>query len=358
VLAEVDTVSAARAALAGGADGLVVLGVDVESIVAAMRAGADDPVVVLAVDPERREIAGADAVLGPSGRGRVVESPAQGRAAFAAGADLVVYDLAAAVDRLVAEIPTALPAPSLAPVVEPGGRIPAVLLSGMLGDASLWDGFAGLLSDAILPRPARIDRDDSVAQLAASVLAEAPPRFVLVGHSLGGIVALEMVQQAPQRVAGLVLVCTSARGPSEAQLQYWAGLRARTENGGFEAVAAELARATVAADRRDDARLIAENERMAQTVGAEGFLCQLAAQTTRPDSLASLGAMAMPVLVVSGGRDDICPPHLQRELADGCPTAESVTVDDAGHMLPLERPKELAALFREWLTRSGLGNRQ
>jgi pimeloyl-ACP methyl ester carboxylesterase len=183
------------------------------------------------------------------------------------------------------------------------------------------------------------------------VLAEGPPLFVLAGHSLGGIVALEVVRQAPERVAGLVLLCSSARGPSQAQLAAWAQLRQRSEDGEFAVVAAELARATIATDRRHDATLVAHNEQMAWTVGCAGFLRQLSAQATRPDSRSSLAAISVPVLVLSGGRDEVCPPPLQRELAEACPTAELITVEDGGHMLPLERPEEVAVELRRWLQR-------
>jgi pimeloyl-ACP methyl ester carboxylesterase len=54
----------------------------------------------------------------------------------------------------------------------------------------------------------------------------------------------------------------------------------------------------------------------------------------------------------------VCPPHLQRELAERCPTAEWGTVEDGGHMLPLERPAEVAAALRDWMLRCGLARSQ
>jgi pimeloyl-ACP methyl ester carboxylesterase len=115
-----------------------------------------------------------------------------------------------------------------------------------------------------------------------------------------------------------------------------------------------MARATVPAERWEDADLLARNERMAWTVGEGGLLRQLAAQTTRPDSLGSLAAIRVPVLVLSGGRDEVCPPHLQQELVDRCPHAELATVESGGHMLPLECPDQVAAAVRGWLVRSGI----
>jgi len=227
-----------------------------------------------------------------------------------------------------------------------------VLLSGMLGDASLWDGVAARIGARVLPWAARIDLDDSVPAMAASVLAQAPPRFALGGHSLGAIVALEVLRQEPGRVTRLALVNASARGPAAAQQHAWARLRQRTAAGEFDQVAAELARSALAAPRRGDEAAVAAGVRMAHSVGAAGFLRQLAAQSARPDSRASLAAIPVPVLVVSGELDEVCPPALQRELAALCPRAELASVEGGGHMLPLECPAALAGLLLDWLASS------
>jgi len=229
------------------------------------------------------------------------------------------------------------------------GREPLVLLSGMLGSGALWDVVSPALDDLVLPWPCRIDLDDSVAEMAASVLAEAPLRFALCGHSLGAVVALEIMRREPQRVRRLVLIGATARGPTPEQQQAWSDWRGRTERGGFTAVADELARATLAPARRSDAGLVAVNTRMAHAVGAAGFRRQLRAQTTRPDSLDSLGQLDVPVLVLAGERDGICPPPLQQEIVQRCPRAGLVTIEGGGHMLPLESPAEVAAALRSAL---------
>lgn len=220
-----------------------------------------------------------------------------------------------------------------------------VLLSGMLGDASLWDDLRAGLGRDVTTRPIRLDRDATIDNLAGRVLAEAPASFALCGHSLGGIVALEVALRAPQRVTQLALVASSGRAPSPVQRAAWSELRRRTLAGDFAQVAGELARATLAEDRRDDADLVARNLAMASTVGPEGFLRQLAAQESRRDLLADASRLAMDVLVLSGSADGVCPPELQAELAQRCPRAEVVTVD-SGHTVPLEAPDDLLALMR------------
>jgi pimeloyl-ACP methyl ester carboxylesterase len=286
----------------------------------------------------------ADIVLTQDGRARLVTSPDAARAAFAAGADLVLYDVPAMIETLLATLPTGRPSADGSI-----GREPLVLLSGMLGDGSLWDDVSAGLADVALPWPARIDLDDSVPEMALSVLAEAPTRFALAGHSLGAIVALEIVRRAPERVTRVALLNASARGASDVQLRSWEDLRRRTEAGEFRRVADELAEATLGSAHRSP-ESVGRNRRMAETVAPEGLLRQLAAQATRPDSRASVAAIEVPVLVVSGERDQICPPELQQELVALCPRATLETVPGAGHMTPLEEPDQVVAVLRRWLT--------
>lgn len=323
---------------------VLVLVTAADQVAPARAAGAD--AVIAEAESALTPLDGVDAVLSDRGRARRVTSPEAARTAFASGADLVLYDLPAMFGRVLTSLgegrPTHRP---------PTGREPLVLLSGMLGDASLWDGVAAQLGDLVLPCPARIDLDDSVIEMASSVLAEAPSRFALAGHSLGAIVALEIMRQAPERVSRLILVNASARAPVEAQRRAWARWRQRALDGEFEEVAAELALATLGPSGRARPAVVDANLRMAHTVGVDGFLRQLSAQSTRPDSRADLAAIRVPVLVVSGERDEICPPARQRELLEYCPGAELVSIEGGGHMLPLDSAHALAEHLRRWLGR-------
>jgi pimeloyl-ACP methyl ester carboxylesterase len=217
--------------------------------------------------------------------------------------------------------------------VEP---VPVLLLPGMLGDATLWDDVAPTLGGA---RFGRIDLDDSIAEMAATVLASAPERFALAGHSLGAIVALEIMRQAPARVTRLALLNASARPASEAQLTAWAAMR----DGEFDAVVRDFAMANTRA------QLTERVEGMARAVGPRGLRRQLAAQASRPDSRPWLAAIAVPTLVLTGTEDAICPRELQEELVGGIPRARHVVVEGAGHMAPLEDPAAVAAHLQHWL---------
>lgn len=305
------------------------------------------------VGSDQTPVADALARVRSAAEGRVLSicgDETAARALFDAGSQLVVYNVQHAVTVTMVRLASAVPEREKVAQQQVGpSREPLVLLSGMLGDATVWDEVADDLSDVARVVVPPIDLDDSVSDIARSVLAQAPERFSLAGHSLGGIVALEIIRQAPERVMRLALLNTSARPASSAQLETWRDYRERTEGGEFDAVTGQLASDTIGAPNRSTA-LVARNTAMAVAVGPDGFLRQLHAQATRPDSLPSLARVHVPTLVVSGGLDDVSRPELQEELARGIPDAEHVVLESSGHMSPLEAPHGVADALRRWLS--------
>ena len=227
------------------------------------------------------------------------------------------------------------------------GPVPLVLLPGMLGTAELWDEIASRLADVTPIRFGRIDLDESVEEMAASVLASAPPRFALGGHSLGGIVALAVTRLAPERVTHLAVLNASARPPSDAQKAAWLALEERVATGDFMGLCEAFARQNLASSRPDDEGLHARVEGMALSIGSDGLLRQLSAQRGRGDARPSLGAIGCPTLVVSGALDDISSAELQQELADAIPRSQLETIGGCGHMSPLEAPERVAEFLTE-----------
>src|ERR1700761_1937816 len=83
-------------------------------------------------------------------------------------------------------------------------------------------------------------RDDSIGAIGGRVFAEAPPRFALAGHSMGGHIAFEIMRQAPARVAKLALINTQARPDTPEATARRRGMMARAQNGEYRAVLDEL----------------------------------------------------------------------------------------------------------------------
>lgn len=240
----------------------------------------------------------------------------------------------------------AAPLGGVQPGLSPGS--PVVLLPGMLETADLWDGVAPALAAVAPVRLGRIDLDASVEEMAESVLVATPGRFALAGHSLGAIVALEVVRRAPERVTRLALLNSSALAPTEAQLSDWKALATDAREGSFSALVSRYARGILPAHRQDDRRLLARVEAMARSCGPRVLLRQLAAQSARVDARPGLSAITVPTLVISGARDEVCPPARQQELAAAIPGARLEALADVGHLSPFEAPERVSELLAAW----------
>lgn len=229
-------------------------------------------------------------------------------------------------------------------------KTPLVLLPGLLCDAALWRGQIDDLADIAAPWVADMTRDDSVSRMAARVLEAAPPRFALAGLSMGGYVAQEIMRQAPERVARLALLDTSARPDSPEQTARRRGLIDLAEKGEFRGVTPRLLPVFLHPDRLNDKDLTAAVMAMAERVGKDAFLRQQRAIISRPDSRPSLAAIACPTLVLCGRQDQLTPLDLHEEIAAGIRGAQLVVIEECGHLSTMERPWEVSVALRQWLT--------
>ena len=192
-------------------------------------------------------------------------------------------------------------------------------------------------------------RDDNMAAIARRILVEAPPRFALAGHSMGGYIAFEIMRQAPERVAKLALINTQARPDTPEATARRRGMIARARNGEYRGVLDELFPGFVHPSRRDDAGLRQLVYDMGDDVGVEAFIRQQTAVMSRPDSRPTLAWIKCPTLVLTGDEDHTIPNSLSVEMADGIPGAKLVILPDCGHLPQPEQPKATADALVEWL---------
>ena len=227
--------------------------------------------------------------------------------------------------------------------------IPLALLPGLLLDGGLWGAQIDGLANTADCRVADLSTQESVAAMAADVLAAMPERFALAGLSMGGYVALEIVRQAPARIAALALLDTSARPDTAEQTSRRRGLIELAQKGTFKGVTRQLLPMLVHTDRLTDETLTIDVMAMAERIGREAFLYQQKAIMTRPDNRALLPHIDCPTLVLCGREDVLTPLDRHEEMAGAIPGASLVVIDACGHLSPLERPAEVTAALRHWL---------
>jgi pimeloyl-ACP methyl ester carboxylesterase len=192
-------------------------------------------------------------------------------------------------------------------------------------------------------------RDDNMGAIARRILAEAPPRFALAGHSMGGYIAFEIMRQAPDRVAKLALINTQARPDTSEATARRRGQMARTQAGEFHAILDELFAGFVHPSRCGDGALRQLVHDMGDDIGAEAFVRQQTAVMSRADSRPILAWIKCPTLVLTGDEDHTIPNSLSVEMADGIPGARLTILGSCGHLPQVEQPQATTDALVEWL---------
>ena len=228
-------------------------------------------------------------------------------------------------------------------------RVPLVLLPGLLCDRDLWAPQLEALADVADMTVGDLTRDDSMAGMAARVLAQAPERFALAGLSMGGYASFEILRRAPERVTRLALLDTSARPDTPEQSQRRRDLIALAERGSFKGLTPQLLPQWVHPERMKDPVFVARVAAMTSRVGGDAFVRGQTAIMNRPDSRPGLARIRIPTLVLCGRQDAATPPDRHREIAADVPNATLVIVEDCGHLSTLEKPAEVGAALRAWL---------
>jgi len=225
---------------------------------------------------------------------------------------------------------------------------PLLMLPGLICDSRI---FAGQLSafDRAVPAADYGDADD-LGEMALRVLAEAPPRFPLLGHSMGARVALEIIRQAPERVTRLALVSTGVHLPTAAEAPNRHRLRDLGRAQGIAALVDAWLPPMVAPPRRDDAAFMAPLRTMCIEAGLARFEAQIAALLGRREVESLLPHIACPTLVAVGREDGWSPPDQHAAIAALIPGAHLIVAEGAGHMLPVEAPEALNTAIAVWLS--------
>ncbi len=226
--------------------------------------------------------------------------------------------------------------------------LPIVCIPGLACSARLYQHQIPALWTVGPVTVARPTQHEDIGAIARAILVAAPDRFALVGLSMGGYVGFEILRQSPARVAKLALLDTSARPdtPEQSENRRIQIRLAQTQSP--RAIADAMFLRLVHRSRHGDERLRDIFRLMAEEVGSAAYARQQTAIIGRPDSRPLLATIRCPTLVVVGDGDELTPPPVAAEIANGIPGARLVTIAGCGHASTLERPAELTAALLEW----------
>jgi pimeloyl-ACP methyl ester carboxylesterase len=227
-----------------------------------------------------------------------------------------------------------------------------VLLPGMMLDRRLYARQTPALSPHVEVVHGDLTAQDSIEAMARSVLAASPDRFALVGHSMGGIVALEICRQAPERVSHLALLNTTPYAEREERLSQRLEQMAAVEAGGLRDVLVHSMKPRyLAACHRADADLLEAVLDMGLALGPAVFQRQSAALKDRPEASTLLAQIRCPSLVLCGREDALCPPAFHEAMASQLPCGDLVVLSRCGHLSPMESPDAVASALLSLLAR-------
>jgi pimeloyl-ACP methyl ester carboxylesterase len=221
--------------------------------------------------------------------------------------------------------------------------VPVVLLHAFPLDARMWDAQVALLDEAgyetLAPNLPGREPDNELSSWANRVLQLLPGSFIPIGCSMGGYLIFELWREAPARIPAAVFVDTRAGADTpEGRAGREETIRLIQDEGfdGFwKLQEPKLFAPDASADVIDRARTIAGEQPIPNLVAT------LRALAGRPDSGETASSMDVPTLVVVGEHDQLTPPTDAEELASLLPRGRLVVVPDAGHLVPLEKPREL-----------------
>jgi pimeloyl-ACP methyl ester carboxylesterase len=223
------------------------------------------------------------------------------------------------------------------------------LLPGLLCDASVWRHQQAHLSAFAEVRIPDFRGFDSLAAMARSVLEDAPETFSLAGHSMGGRVALEVMNLAGARVQKLALLDTGVHPRTSGEAQKRQSLIDLARREGIPALAQAWARPMVH-PARQEGPLMDEICAMVSRYTLDEYEGQVQALLNRPDARAYLPDIACETLVLVGRQDTWSPVAQHEEFAARIPHASLRVIDNCGHMSPMEQPALVTAELRRWLS--------
>lgn len=226
---------------------------------------------------------------------------------------------------------------------------PIVFIPGMMCDARVFGPQIEDLSRDFSIQVAQVTHAESIREMAAEAVHNAPPRFALAGISMGGIVAMEILRRVPERVTRLALISTTPLPESPDQAAWREPQIVKAQSGNLT----DAMRSAISPDNfapgETRTKVLEVLDAMAADIGAKTFIRQSRALQRRPDAQKVLRMTRAPSLVLCGAHDKMTPVKRHNFMAELIPYAELAIIDDAGHLPTLETPEKVNLALRAWM---------
>ena len=225
-----------------------------------------------------------------------------------------------------------------------------VLLPGLACDAALWRDQLPALSARHVVRVSTVaERHPDLPAMARALLAEFSGPLVLVGSSMGGMLALHAHHEAPQRIVALALLSSTARADTPELIQLRSDAIVEFQAGRAEAVLRANAMFAFHPAHAGDAAKVDDYVAQILRVGVPQLIAQNRAVMARADMRPWLADIRCPLLVACGDGDLLTPPERSHEIVHAVAQARFELVPQAGHLMTWEQPERVNTLLLQWL---------
>ena len=225
------------------------------------------------------------------------------------------------------------------------------MVPGMMCDERIFSPQIEELSQNLEVTIADISNFSSVSELASDVLKKAPKSFSLLGHSMGGIVAMEIYSQEPKRIEKLILMDTNPKAElDEVKLKREPQIKEVNKGKLLEVMRDEM-KPNYLAESENKRSILNVCMDMALTLGPDVFINQSRALQSRLDQQNTIQSIKIPVLIMCGSEDKLCPVERHEMMHNMISDSDLIIINNAGHMPTLEQPRETTEVIKEWLMR-------
>ena len=225
------------------------------------------------------------------------------------------------------------------------------MVPGMMCDERIFSPQIEELSKNLEVTVADISSFPTVRELASDLLKKAPKSFSLLGHSMGGIVAMEIYSQEPNRIEKLILMDTNPKAElDEVKLKREPQIREVNKGKLLEVMRDEM-KPNYLAESENKRSVLNVCMDMALTLGPDVFINQSRALQSRLDQQNTIQSIKIPVLIMCGSEDKLCPVERHEMMHNMISDSDLIIINNAGHMPTLEQPRETTEVLKEWLMR-------
>lgn len=223
-----------------------------------------------------------------------------------------------------------------------------ILIPGLVSDQHIWRHAVKALANynSII---ADVSQTTSIAGIATQILAQNKGQLYVAGHSMGGIIAVEIYRQAPERVEKLALLNSSMMPQMDGEAAYRQSMIDMVNKGGIDALANNWLPNLVHKSRHDDADFMAEISNSIMAADAKIHEKQNNALLNRPDGYLTIEKITCPTLVLAARQDKLCRVSENEDMASKINNSQLVIVEDCAHFAPLERPDAVNQALKDWL---------